>query len=119
MEIDASRNANDGLPSTTPYRASDKGFLSMSTTAYIELLDWTARKVAPNKTGATSAEAPPILARLGLNTEEWIGMVMNFGRLYSTFAGLPETLAKRQSPRSERPFRTRPEFQALFGSRAA
>src|SRR5690606_33490428 len=30
-------------------RCSDKGFLAMSSAEYLELLDWTARQVAPGK----------------------------------------------------------------------
>ncbi len=119
VQIDANQNASDSLPSKTPYRASDKGFLSMSTIAYLELLDWTARQVVPSKAGATPSETPPVLERLGLNVAEWIGMVTNFGRLYSKFAGLPETLANQRSSRTDRPFHTRREFRALFSSRAA
>ena len=119
VQIDSAQNASDSLPSKTPYRASDKGFLLMSTTDYIDLLDWTARQIVPGKSGATPAETPPVLKRLGINVAEWTTMVTNFGRLYSLFAGLPETLAKQRSRRSDRPINMRREFRELFGARAA
>ncbi len=39
---------------------------------YIELVDWTGRQIRPDKRGAISENAPPILARLGIEQGNWL-----------------------------------------------
>ena len=51
----------------TGKRCSDKGFLSISTLDYLELLDATARIMRADKTGATAMDLPPIFERLSLD----------------------------------------------------
>ena len=99
--------------------ASDKGFLSISTLEYIQLLDWTARQVVPGKPGATPAQAPELLERLGLNAWQWTELVQDFGRLFSLVAGLPETVAGQRTRRTQRPFHARRGFRELFAQKAA
>ena len=91
----------------------------MSQIEYIQLLDWTARMVVPGKSGATPANAPGVLQRLGLNAQEWVGLVREFGRMFSLAAGLPETLARQRTRLTQRRFHTRHVFRELFASRAA
>ena len=107
------------LTSSSAYRASDKGFLPMSELEYIRLLDWTARVVVPGKAGATPAETPEVLERLGLCVPEWTGLVRDFGRLFSLAAGLPETLAGQRTRLTNRPWHTRRDFRQLFAAKAA
>ena len=38
----------------------------------IELVDWTGRQIRPDKRGAISDNAPPILARLGIEQGNWL-----------------------------------------------
>jgi hypothetical protein len=119
VEIDERQEPPGPAASASPYRASDKGFLPISASAYVRLLDWTARQVVPGKRGATPAEAPEVLERLGVNASQWTGLVRDFGRLFSLAAGLPPTLAVQRTQRSQRPFRTRRAFRELFGPKAA
>ena len=91
----------------------------MSQIEYIRLLDWTARVVVPGKSGATPADAPEVLERLGLNVPEWTGLVRDFGRLFSLAAGLPETLAGQRTRLTQRRWHTRRGFRQLFESKAA
>jgi len=39
---------------------------------YIELVDWTGRQIRPDKRGAISETSPPILARLGIEQDNWL-----------------------------------------------
>lgn len=119
IAIDEQRDAIGPVASRSPYRASDKGFLSMSQIEYIRLLDWTARVVAPGKSGATPARAPDVLERLGLKVPQWIGLVRDFGRLFSLAAGLPGTLAQQRTRRTHRRWHTRRSLRQLFESKAA
>ena len=81
-------------------RCSDKGFLPMSSAEYLELLDWTARQVAPGKRGATPESAPPIFERLDLKPEVWSELVADFGKLFSIVAGLPQRVDATRSRQS-------------------
>ena len=47
-------------------------FISMHLADYIELVDWTGRQIRPDKRGAISETAPPILARLGIEQGNWL-----------------------------------------------
>jgi REP element-mobilizing transposase RayT len=91
IHLDELRDALQIQPSTTGYRCSDRGFLNMSSEDYIELLDWTARSIAPGKRGSTPIDAPPIFERLGLGISAgtWCELVANFGKLFKIVAGKP------------------------------
>jgi hypothetical protein len=85
-------------------RCSDKGFLPMSVTDYLQLLDWTARQTVPGKRGSTPLDAPPILERLKLSPTVWCELVSNFGRLFSIVAGHPRIVDRSRSRRGNRRF---------------
>jgi len=59
----------------------------MSIEEYLELLDWSARQVAPRKRGITPANVPPVLKRLGLDIASWCELVRDFSKLSCTVAG--------------------------------
>ena len=59
---------------------------------YVGLLDWTARQLAEGKSGSTPGNAPPIFARLSIEPKAWCKLVGNFGRLFCSVAGLPQTI---------------------------
>jgi hypothetical protein len=88
------RDALQILPNQTGYRCSDRGFLKMTSSDYIELLDWTARCIVPGKRGATPADAPPAFQRLGLGLSAgtWCELVANFGKLFKIVAGKPHVV---------------------------
>ena len=50
----------------------DTPYIPMHRTDYIELVDWTGRQIRPDKRGAISDTAPPILARLGIEQGYWL-----------------------------------------------
>lgn len=54
-------------------RASDRGCLPMGPKKYLELLDWTGRRISGKKRGRIPTGIPPILKRLGLESPEaWL-----------------------------------------------
>jgi len=59
---------------------------------YLQLVDWTGRAVRDDKRGAIPAHIQPILQRMGLNHEEWLEIVQNFGRRYRLAAGAVDRL---------------------------
>lgn len=77
---DARSGTNHGA---TGRRASDKGFLSISLSGYLELLDWTGRQIRAAVRGSIPKHLAPILQRLGLSSSrfgaaEWCDLVENF-----------------------------------------
>jgi REP element-mobilizing transposase RayT len=59
---------------------------------YLQLVDWTGRAVRDDKRGAIPTHIQPIFQRMGLNHEEWLEMVQNFGRRYRLAAGAVDRL---------------------------
>jgi hypothetical protein len=104
------------MPSQSGYRCSDKGFLEMSESDYLQLLDWTARQTAPGKSGSTSEDQPPILERLGLEPTVWLKMVVDFGKLFPTIAGLPHHVEQTRSLKQGLRYRIPPLAKELFGN---
>ena len=92
-------------------RASEKGFLRLSTAEYLELLDWTARQIRSEKRGATPASAAPLFERLGIDERSWCELTKNFGRLFSSVAGKPTvidgTRSRKRGQRYNIPTKTR------------
>ena len=82
-------------PDASPWgtRASDKGFLAVSLTAYLELLDWTGRQLRAGKVGSVPGHLSPILRRIGVDARGWCEVVSKFGRIFKRAAGTPESLA--------------------------
>ena len=113
MEIDELSDELGPRPSDSGTRASDKGFLNMSTAAYIELLDWTARQLAPGKHGATPENSPPILERLKIEPNVWCELVSNFGQLFNLVAGRPQHVDAHRS-RTQRQFPMRQAARELL-----
>jgi hypothetical protein len=90
-----------------------KGFLMMTRTEYIELLEWTARQIVPGKRGATPEDTPPILQRLNISPEIWCILATSFDSLFGVAAGSPTTLDKTPGP-TDRPFRMRGATRELL-----
>ena len=82
-------------------RASLKGFLSMSRTKYLELLDWTGRQIRTNKRGSIPDDLAPILERIGLDVIGWCDLVRKFGKLFKRVAGTAESLADEAARRGQ------------------
>jgi len=59
---------------------------------YLQLVDWTGRALRDDKRGAIPTHIQPIFQRMGLNHEEWLEIVQNFGRRYRLAAGAVDRL---------------------------
>jgi REP element-mobilizing transposase RayT len=105
VEVDEANGAPGPQPSRSAARASDKGFLWFSVERYLELLDWTARRLARGKRGKTPEHLAPILQRLGLPGTVWCELVADFGRLFSSVAGHPLVVDGERSRKTHRRFR--------------
>ena len=114
VRIDEKGDALGPQPSSNGARCSDKGFLNMTAAEYLQLLDWTARELAPGKPVATSEAAPDILQRVDLSSSTWLGLVGNFGRLFHNVAGRPHEIAQARSRHRRSRFRVRKQVHALF-----
>jgi len=93
IEIDGRQDPIGPDPSATSRRASNKGFLSISATNSLELLDWTGRSIRTDKRGSIPAHLAPILVRIGLDADCWCDVVTRFGKLFMRAAGTAEHLA--------------------------
>ena len=100
-------------------RASDKGFLPLSVAEYLQLLDWTARQLAPGKIGTTPMTALPVFERLSLDPKIWRDLVGGFGRLFYNVAGSPSTIDATSSRISQQRYHTRSETRKLFAKPAS
>lgn len=97
-------------------RCSDKGFLAVSIKDYSELLDWSARQVAPGKRGSTPCELPSVLKRFGLDGTIYCELVNDFGKLFCNVAGRPEQGDSLRSHRTHRRYYLRRRTRELFAS---
>ena len=116
LTIDELRHEIGVHLNTSGHRCSDKGFLNMSVQSYIELLDWTARRIAPGKRGVTPAAAPAVLERLGLEPAAWCELVENFGELFHLVAGRPTVVDAARSRHRQSRFHATPRLRKLFDS---
>jgi hypothetical protein len=83
------------VPSTTGFRASDKGLLDLSLNQYLRLLDWCGRQVRSGKRGAIPPDLAPILERLEIDPDEFLNTVEHFPRLFPRLAGKAEQILER------------------------
>ena len=118
LAIDERRAPTGPCVSEQPGRCSDKGFLPMPLTDYLQLLDWTAREVVSGKRGATPATVRPILERLSLTPQTWTTLVQRFGRLFIHVAGRPPTIDTYRSQSGARRFNVRGKTRQLLSSAA-
>jgi len=54
---------------------------------YIELVEWTGQVIRSDKRGFIDKTEPPILQRLGQDTDNWLALTQNFEETFSTMAG--------------------------------
>lgn len=85
------------VPSRTPGRCSDKGFLPLTLDQYVEVLNWTARQLPRLKRGWSVQEAPPAFAACPLPPTVWCHLVREFGKLFCQVAGEAQTVDATRS----------------------
>ncbi|HMP79779.1 MAG TPA: hypothetical protein PKD54_10035 [Pirellulaceae bacterium] len=80
-------------------RASDKGFLQVSWSDYLQLLRWTAAQKAREAVGRLPGKLSKILGTLGIEASMWRDLVWNFKKYFgrSGSAGAPRSMAEDAS----------------------
>ena len=102
IEIDEAADPIGRDTGGSPRRASEKGFLSISLGAYLELLDWTGREIQSGKRGVIPEHLASILTRLGLDSARWCDLVSRFGRYFKRAVGTAEHLKEEAARRGQR-----------------
>ena len=83
----------DELPSAQLMPFSGSSHVSIHTALpftredYFALVDQTGRAIREDKKGYISAEQQPLLERLGIDSDNWIDQVRDFGKLYGNCVG--------------------------------
>jgi len=93
IEIDERNDAVGVDADASGRRASRKGFLSISLSQYLELLDWTGRQLRAGKVGSIPEHLAPILSRIGLDCHDWCDLMSRFGKVFKRAAGTADHLA--------------------------
>ena len=101
LEIKERVDEADADLETSGRRASQRGFLSLSLTRYLELLDWTGRQIRLGKRGAIPQHLGGILERIGLNSSTWCELVRRFGKVFKRAAGTAESMAAEATRRGQ------------------
>jgi hypothetical protein len=101
--------------SQTPWRASDKGLLSIALEDYLELLDWTGRTVREDKKGAIPWHLTPILDRLGINQNLWTDLTTKFDSQFSHVVGTAAQVVDRAKQAGRQWYQKRARCQEAFG----
>jgi len=61
---------------------------------YLELVDWSGRRLSRSKRGRIAAPLPPILQRLGIEGDAWVSEMTHYGRWYYRAVGSLERLER-------------------------
>jgi REP element-mobilizing transposase RayT len=80
MPFDGS--ANTDIHQALPFTEAD----------YIELVDDTGRVLRSDKRGAINLKLLPLLARLGIRSDQWLDHVKSFQKRYASCAGCPTSI---------------------------
>ena len=59
---------------------------------YLALVDWTGRQLRRGKVGRIGAHQPLLLARLGVDSDDWIAEMTHYGRWYYRAVGTLQSL---------------------------
>ncbi len=101
--IDHLSSARPDAP-ITPIAGITPGFavLAITTTAYLELVDWTGRQTCQDKRGSIATDAPPILRKLGLGDAAWQSQVLGIENRYARAIGSALSLADKAAAMGQR-----------------
>jgi hypothetical protein len=108
-------DVRQGQTSATPWRASDRGILSMSLDEYLELLDWSGRTVREGKSGSIPNHLAPILVRLGINVTHWTDLVTRFDEWFGRVVGRASRVLERARQAGRRYYRGQARCAMVFG----
>ena len=113
-----SLHANSAMPDQEIHqrgtRCSDKGFLPITLSEYLELLEWSAQQQRGKKSVPAPDTVARVLAELNISAEAWCELIRDFGRLFSSVAGKPHVIDAYRSPTKSQSFRPRPRVRELL-----
>jgi hypothetical protein len=66
--------------------------LPFKLTEYLELVELTGRVIREDKRGYIENNLPPILQRLGIETDQWLKMTMTFEESFKSLVGNPSLM---------------------------
>ena len=91
--IAASRTAPETLNQPLqPITGALASSLSLSTADYLQILDWTGRRIAPGKCGAIAEQAPAVLRTFDSTPDRWMMRVRGYGSGWARIAGSAQDL---------------------------
>jgi hypothetical protein len=101
LTLQPGKLAQDAQPHREGFRASDRGFLSLSSRDYLRLLRWTALQSVGGVAAKVPASLAKVLAELGIDAVMWRDLVWNWQRYFgqSGCAGSPQAM-KRDAERT-------------------
>ena len=70
----------------------DKDAIHYALSDYLELVDWTGRRIRDDKKGFIDSSAPKLFTQLKMDEEDWFDMTQSFERKFAYFAAKPEKL---------------------------
>jgi len=68
-------------------QASTRGVIPFSLPAYLELVDWTGRRIVAGKRGAIDRDIPPILKRSSIDAAAWARLMQPSGNVFGRAVG--------------------------------
>ena len=71
---------------------SDREVIHYALSDYLELVDWTGRRIRDDKKGFIDSSAPKLFTQLKMDEEDWFEMTQSFERKFAYFAAKPERL---------------------------
>jgi hypothetical protein len=83
---------------------------------YCELLDSTGRCIREDKAGYIEQQHSPILARIGLDSEQWLTLTTEFEKHFSTAVGSEHMLQQFKQHTDHRRIRGMAKARALLQS---
>jgi REP element-mobilizing transposase RayT len=76
--------------------------LPIDTASYLDLIDWTARQLRPDKSGAIAPGKPAILDRLGLRPQAWRYQVLGVESRYWRAIGRADAMLEKATAMGQR-----------------
>lgn len=86
-------DGNDGH--LMPFQGHTSGVavsIPMEFREYLQLVDWTGRRLRHDKRGIIPATEAPVLNRLGIDREVWVGEMRHYGKWYYRAVGSLQSL---------------------------
>ena len=82
---------------------------------YLDLVDWTGRQLRKELTGRIPGDLEPILERLKIDGDNWVGAVKTYGSMFYLAAGRVESLRRAAGPANRNWFQGVKKSLGVFG----